>query len=346
MSIDPRTLDITDDQTGAFIPYPGYGGDIELPRRVSIVGSYHDATMEPTALRDLTETIQWGEPVEDELSAALEQPPVAGNAPPPARPVTRGMPKIGLSVAQYRRQNGLPALPGDEVPMATEEAAQGFPDLGPAPGPSPRMRADAAARELADNPGRRSTAMPEVSMDDVSLAGMTANLRAQMMIDARHTARNRSIDENARNPMKDELEARRTTQDLEDLTPLDRDLVGEQGAFRVDPRTGAYQNNAPAETVGAFRKRQAANLNTITGNAVMRQLNAELERIERGTSLDETGQEAPLAQPMNDAQKDAARRQAMKTAAMALQNAAGGKDYSGFFRETYDPNADLHTGGR
>jgi hypothetical protein len=295
MPIDPRTLDITDDMTGAFIPYPGYGGDIAL------------------------------DPPETDPAIAAGAGALADTAVPASWP----RPQIGLSVADWRSRQGMAPL--------EEAAPQGFTDIGPEMPPSPRVRADAAAATLAPNAFQFSDA--PVSMDNVSLAGMAANMRADSLINARHQARRRAIDATAATPMQDELEARRLTAELEETAPMTRPLIGARGAFQQDPETGAYTNAAPAEKLADFRKREAANLHTILGQGVMRQLQAELGRIERGVSLDEEGQEAPLAQPMSDDQKESARREVFQMAAMALQNFAGGKDYSGYFRQTYDPNA-------
>lgn len=318
--IDPRTRDIYD-PIGGHIPYPGTGGDIALPPTTRITGMFHDGTMPPAAY-DVSESIQ----VDDLPPAA---PEMADLLPPSA---AGPRPAVGVDPMAWRRARGL------EPPLPEGPQIGGMPDIGPDPAdyPGPGARADAAARTLA--PGAfQYTADPWGS--DGSLADTLANLRGHALIDAKYGAAKAAIARNAVDPMREELEARRTTAALEDAASVPRPLIGAKGAFTRDPRTGAISNNAPAETLSSFRQREASNLHTILGAGVLRQLQDELGRIERGTSLNEDGEEAPLAQAMTPDQKEQARKQAFKTAALALQNYAGGKDFSGFFRETYDPNA-------
>lgn len=276
--------------------------------------------------------------ITDEFGGILPYPGYGGDIALPPTTVAEAKPTIGVPTEDWRRQHGLGGPPPPEQPGIDTSGHydQEYPELTAAEN---RQSADQAAATLAPNAFQFTEDPWGV---DVSQAQMAQDFRAHAGINARHGQRMAEIARSERDPMQEELEARKTTAALEELTPAERPLIGEAGAFTQDPTTqGTIRNNAPAERVGDLRARQAASAKTIMGSAAMRQLTEELERIERGTSLDQEGREAPLQQPMSEEQKESARQDAFKRTMLSLQMLAGGKDYSGFVRPTYDPNAAL-----
>jgi hypothetical protein len=291
----------------------------ELPGQVLSQGANIQERIADAALNWLTQDPGQADPAAIGLAAGSPEAGVVH----PDDPGTRG-----LSPQQFRQQHGMPptnlsAAAADTHGIGPEDLeferrSQHEGDL--------RARESLKARAFAPSFDPWHPSGGGLSMNDIA-----SDLQAHALLDARSRQAKEAIDasEVGRDPMDAKLAAEQKNAAYEEIMPGQRPLfdnleTGEQGAFDVESGRPGHQSvyttgARPAMRLGAERSLRVA---------------ANQQAIAQGLSQTaETLRDKVANGEMTRQQAQDEYRNAERLAAMQMQGQAGGKDFSGFFKD-------------